>query len=360
MNEKNVDILSIDNDIKNKFIEENKKLQEYRLRYKEIEECIINNDCHTILLEKIKKQQEELKNKINEIETNQNLQFYLIESIPIIIEYIKILETPIKMSFIGKTSSSNKEKNKLIKEYIKIAKKYTNISNNIMTNKKKNICSNCMSKNLENIDNFTYICNDCHAEINITSYTYSYNDINKIHMTSKFMYDRVVHFKDNINQYQGKQNCTIKKKVYTDLEKEFMKNGLLIDNDKKEIRYRNITKENILFCLKDLGYTKHYENVNLIHYTITGKKPDDISHLETKLINDFIVLVELYSIRFSHLERKNFINNQYVLYQLLRKYKHPCKEEDFSILKTIDRIVFHDNVCKQLFEELGWNHIPIF
>ena len=34
--------------------------------------------------------------------------------------------------------------------------------------------------------------------------------------------------------------------------------------------------------------------------------------------------------------RKNFINNQYVLYQLLTKYKHPCDISEFNILKTVE------------------------
>ena len=42
------------------------------------------------------------------------------------------------------------------------------------------------------------------------------------------------------------------------------------------------------------------------------------------------------------------------------RYKHPCKKEDFTILKTVDRKSFHDDVAKICFEELGWNHQPLF
>ena len=45
--------------------------------------------------------------------------------------------------------------------------------------------------------------------------------------------------------------------------------------------------------IKLLGYTKHYENVNLIHYNITGVKPDDISYLQDKLLIDFDKITEL-------------------------------------------------------------------
>jgi hypothetical protein len=119
-----------------------------------------------------------------------------------------------------------------------------------------------------------------------------------------------------------------------------------------------VTKELITIFLRELGYNKHYENVHLIHYNFTNIKPDDISHLEDKLLDDFDILTALYDKIFKHINRKNFINTQYVLFQLLCRHKHPCVPEDFSILKTIDRKAFHDDICKDLFTLNGWNHFP--
>jgi hypothetical protein len=169
------------------------------------------------------------------------------------------------------------------------------------------------------------------------------------------MYDRKVHFRDCIKQYQGKQNSTIP-------TVEFNNHHLLLgkDTDSKEYRFKNITKNHILLFLKELGYANHYENVHLIHYNLTNIKPDDISYLEDKLMDDFDNLTDLYDKNFKDINRKNFINTQYVLYQLLQRHKHPCKKEEFIILKTIDRKFFHDEVCKTLFETLGWNHTPFY
>ena len=111
--------------------------------------------------------------------------------------------------------------------------------------------------------------------------------------------------------------------------------------------------------LKDLGYTNHYENVHLIHYNLTDVKPDDISYLEDQLLDDFDTLTNLYDKRYKNIDRKNFINTQHILYQLLIHHKHHCNRENFGILKTLDRRSFHDEVCKTLFQELGWNYTPI-
>jgi hypothetical protein len=127
------------------------------------------------------------------------------------------------------------------------------------------------------------------------------------------------------------------------------------ENTSKTEKFKNITKEHIAIFLKELGYSKHYENINLIHYNITGIKPDDIGYLEDKLLEDFDTLTEVYDKTFKHIDRKNFINTQFCLYQLLIKHKHPCKKEDFSILKTIDRLNFHNEVCSRLFEMCNWS-----
>ena len=78
---------------------------------------------------------------------------------------------------------------------------------------------------------------------------------------------------------------------------------------------------------------------------------------------EVIFSTNLYDIKFrknKKFTRKNFINTQYVLYQLLRKYNFPCKSSDFNILKTVERKTFHDDICRQLFNELKWNFKAIF
>tara|TARA_Y100000389_G_C17381922_1_gene474846 strand:- start:642 stop:1226 length:585 start_codon:yes stop_codon:yes gene_type:complete len=188
-----------------------------------------------------------------------------------------------------------------------------------------------------------------------------YHDIERINISNKYTYDRKIHFRDCIKQYQGKQNCSIDDKIYNDIDEQLHLHHLVNTNtqDKHE-KYKKVTKKHILLFLKELGYSKHYENVHLIHYNFTGIEPDDISHLEDKLMDDFDLLSSLYDKMYKNISRKNFINTQYVVYQLLSRHKHKCIKEDFIVLKTADRQFFHDEICKNLFMELGWNHTPFY
>ena len=360
------DLLRIDGDIRKQFMDEYNNLPLYRKQLIDMGITIKSSSLTGRLHKNITKEYEKLKSHIQEVESLTKYNFYLVNSFSLIEEYKKILKTPIKKNFMGRPLKKNKQKKKIIKSFLSVAANYINIVDIKKSKSKKSppvVCLNCGNKkDFDIFDKTTYTCLHCFVQQNIMKHNSSYNDIDRVNISSKYMYDRKVHFRDCIKQYQGKQNCTIIPKVYKDLEKQFFLHHLL-EGDKSEsnnVRFQNITKNHILMFLKELGYSNHYENVHLIHFTLTCIKSDDISYLEDKLLDDFDALTELYDKLYKHIDRKNFINTQYVLYQLLRRHKHPCKKEEFIILKTIDRKFFHDEVCQKLFTELGWNHTPFY
>jgi hypothetical protein len=362
MTENEIDILNIDSKIKDFFQQEQKKINDYKKLLDELKTSIKQNIPQRYKFE-IEKSILELKQKIKKIETNEDLHFYIIETTELLQEYDKILKTPIKLSFCGKPKFINKEKNIIIQKYIDIAQKYHKIDIKHPEKKFKLSCELCLNKKNFATEENAYICLHCFAQQDIIQHITSYKDSDRVNISSKYTYDRKVHFRDCINQYQGKQNCFIDPTVYTQLEDILERHHLLIGNktDKREFRFSKISKEHILMFLKELGFSKHYENVNLIHYNITGRKPDDISYLEDKLLSDFDILVDTYDKLFKNkVERVNFISTQYVLFQLLQKHKHSCKKEDFVILKTMDRQAFHDTICRELFTANGWNFLPLY
>ena len=362
-----IDIINLDCKIRENFIEEIEKIDIYRNRLENIIKIISNSDCikdnlkprfYTTLVSAKK----ELEIYIENLANQTNFNFYIIATISIIEEYQKLLKIPMKISFMGKPVKNDKHKLSLIKKFVDIAQQYINIDINYNNTTELNIiCDNCTNKKeFDIIESNIYICLKCFSQQTIMKHVSSYNDIDRINISSKYMYDRKVHFRDCIKQYQGKQNSTIPDKIYSSVEQQFSKHHLLVDSPLKEQKFKNITKNHILLFLKELGYSNHYENVHLIHYNFTGVKPDDISYIEEQLLDDFDSLTDLYDKQFKNINRKNFINTQYVLYQLLQRHKHTCKKEEFIILKTIDRKFFHDEICKILFEQLGWNHTPFY
>jgi hypothetical protein len=355
-------VLTIDAKIRETFENEYAKLPSYQQKLEDLEKSLSSKTLSNRLYKNLQNEHKRLKKLIEQIESKAQFNFYIAESVHLIEEYKNILQVPVKMNFMGRPTKGNKVKKTLIKKYLKIARKYIDINDYSDDSKKHNVvCKNCKNKkHFDIVDRTIYICTTCFAQQTVMKHNSSYNDIDRVNISSKYMYDRKVHFRDCVKQYQGKQNCTIPKEVYKQLEEQFERHHLLSDTNSSKQRFKNITKNHILMFLKDLGYSNHYENVHLIHSTLTGIKADDISHLEDQLLDDFDVLTELYDRKFKHINRKNFINTSYVLYQLLMRHKHPCKKEEFIILKTIDRKLFHDEVCQELFTHLGWNSTPFY
>lgn len=364
-----VDILSIDKKIIDNFYKETENIEIYKAKLDKLYKTknnleTMSNRIHINIQNEIRS----LKQKIDDIVYEKSKNFYIMESTNILNEYKEELKAPVSMNFMGKSNNNNIHKNKLMKSYVQIASKYININLHEKTEQKNSTkiknCAHCNYNNFDITDN-SYICNNCGTVVELIIHQSSYRDVERVNITTKYTYDPKIHFRDCINQFQGKQNATIDQKVYDDIISEFKNHQLLFgnENSSKHIRFSKITKEHIYHFLKETKHSKHYEDIILIYYNITENKPDDISNLEQILLDDFDTLTNLYDQVYrkdKKIERKNFINTQYVLFQLLKRHKYPCKKEDFNILKTIDRQSFHDEICKVLFEKLGWNFTAIF
>ena len=363
-----IDIFSIDKKIRDSWNKKKEEIQNIDIQTQELEEIKKTNDnMSTHVIRDIEEKIRKLNQQKIDIENINNIQNFYIMDFSELVEQNKYL-IPNKISFMGK---SKKQSNDLSKTYLDILKKYDieykEFEDIIEKNKKieKKNCSCGFSSFINQTEQNLEICENCGKQEEKSYKSLSYKDISRINMSSKYSYERKIHFKDCINQFQGKQNSTIDEKVFKDLEEQFQLHGLLIgDKDTpKKVRFQNITKEHILLFLKENGQSKHYEDVILIYNRMTGKKVDDISYLENQLMEDFDKISNLYDKKFKFtgkIERKSFINTQYILFQLLRRHKYPCKKEDFNMLKTLDRKSFHDDIVKELFESLNFNFTPIF
>jgi hypothetical protein len=295
-------------------------------------------------------------------------------------EYIGILKKPI--SHIKEaTLPILRHKNDLIVKFLNIVRHVAKTKDwgdfeipdnpgKVDLSKPFSICPECENIDPDKfeIDEFNRkTCLNCSVQQDAIETSITHRDYTRVNIVGKFIYNRVLHFHDCIKQYQGKQNCRIPDKLFEDLDIKFKSYRLLItdNNTPNHIKYSKINRNHISMFLKELKHTKHYENINLIYFILTGKRVDDITHLEDRLIADFKELVSLYDETHGkdkpeELDRKNFMNVQYLLFQLLRRHGHPCKIENFTILKTVDRKLFHDTICKNLFDKLGWKFTPTF
>ena len=379
------DILSLHNQIMKDH--EEKKCIDKEKKWNNLMDELSNN-----MSDEIKK---DLKYQCHEEDEASNYNFFLLSVIPILDEYEASRKRVQNISFFkpkqnknDESANSNKTKT-LVDKYMDqvfyyFGDKYGN-SNKFSLNeptldtdakRKQNdsknegrkgttiSCNLCNSQNCIINDTY-YVCKDCGNNLVTTNdQIISYKDISRISISYKYSYDRRSHFRESIRRFQGKQSTNIPSSVFHAIYSE-LKNYQLLPED-YDIKQNdttvleNINREHIAIILKELNYSKYYEDLTYIYHKITRKPIPNISHLEDVLMSDFDQLLELYDNLYSKFERKNFINNSYVLYQLLRKNNLSCPKSYFSILKTNDRKQWHDEICERLFHDLNWNFNPVF
>ena len=350
--------------------------------------CVLNSVDTLLALEKsnlrpgmIYKLNSLKENLTRSIEEYENLKYFNIDVAPLIEKYHNLNKQTMTIPFFNTNKKNLKEhsikKEQTQKEFIQKLKEYTNLKsfeymmkNYAFVPKSSPPPCICGNKSEFIRDEDRAVCAICSTEQSLISNTSSFSDVGRVNMASKYTYNRKVHFRDCIIQYQGKQKTHIPEEIYTILEVKLAERKVINDSPSRLKRYEKVTRAMVLDILKELeskDIKKFYDDIVLIHHTLTGQACDNIENLEDSLLDDFDKLTETYDNLYTNKEnnedgqskgtkRKNFINAQFVLYQLLRKHGHSCNEMDFLTLKTSERKKYHHTICKELFSILGWNY----
>lgn len=377
-----IDIIHLDEKIKKNILKETSKFEDYKKELELLNETLSKNS-NDLFPEKKKKEINTridiLKQKIFEIENNITMSEYICLSSPILTRYKKLISTPVKLSFFNgpKTSSKlpirknsiensndnnisktndKKEKQEIIDEFLTIAKNYISINTYKEEISQQYYCDCGNFNNCIEIQN-KIICNECSSVHSVQSIQTSFKDIDRVNLSQKYKYKKKVHFRDTLNQYQGKQNKNVEY-VYPILEEQFLLHNLVNKEGKTNAeKYSSITKEHIYMFLFETNNSNFYEDINMIHTYFTGIPCPDISDIEYLLYEDFDKVVDAYE-SLEDIDRIHFLNGQYILYQLLKRRKYKVKEHDFDILKTRERLVEHDEIYQKICMKLEWTFTP--
>lgn len=314
------------------------------------------------------------------IEEYENLQFFNID-VAFLIEQYHILN---KQNMVIPFFNTNKKKlaehtfkkQEIEKQFFEKLKEYKNLKNfeyiiqtSFISKSSPPPCI-CGNKTEFIREEDRAVCALCSTEQSLISNSSSFSDVGRVNMANKYTYNRKVHFRDCIIQYQGKQKTHIPEEIYSIIELKLLEKKIIDPQcTQREKKYAKVTRAMVLDILKELNskdIKKFFDDIVLIHHTLTGQPCDNIEHLEDALLDDFDKLTETYDNFYAVknvetdgekiTKRKNFINAQFVLYQLLKKHGHPCNEMDFLTLKTSERKRFHHTICKKLFSVLGWKY----
>lgn len=326
-----------------------------------------------------------MENLTRQIDEFENLKFFEFETTFVMEKYHDLNKTVVSMPFFASDKSAfknhSKKKREAVVEFDQKMKQYPTLRN-LRRSSTRPVASvddrprvsppPCVCGNASEFikDEDRAVCAVCSAEQSLISNTSSFSDVGRVNMSSKYTYNRKIHFRDCMMQYQGKQKTNIPAEIYAVINSELVKRKMVDPTIKDQTKkYEKVTRIMVLDILKSLNLDsvkKYYDDIVLIHYMLTNQECPDIEYLEDVLLDDFDKLTETYDAMMAEpplvgdeglsAKRKNFINAQFVLYQLLRKHGYACSDMDFLTLKKSERKRFHHDVCKSLFTSLGWKY----
>ncbi len=196
---------------------------------------------------------------------------------------------------------------------------------------------NCCPECHQPITNMCFECGVCFDEPE-----YVVSDLQNYMPRHKRYYNRLDHFKEVLNQYQGKEGRDIPDHIVQRVKDEVERNPI------------GGTRQ----ALRKLRMTKYVENANYLDFIILSKPLPYIPRLiEDKLIRYFKYIDRVFA-QLLQSAGKSFMSYHYVIYKLLELIGERELMTAVPLLKTKARLKQHDRVWLLLCQELGWSFVP--
>lgn len=288
---------------------------------------------------------ERIDNEIREIKEEKEKKRYLSVMRPLLNQYYKIISKPIKINFLSNAAPVEEtEKEEVTNTILDLAEKYIPIERDKKTKKEVSKCNGCGGDDLQMSDGQS-LCLDCGLIDQVLTTTDAcFKDIDRVNTSSRYEYDRHTHFRDEIRNMTGTQNVRIKPEVYDILRKCIEQNQISMDK---------LTPDNLLLFMKENRLAKCYEHIYLIFKELTGRScSPDINKYEAELLERHEMILKIWN-EVKPPGKKNFINARYVLIQMLRQLGWEPHRTAFSVLKTREKLIEHDQIWKKICERLN-------
>lgn len=341
------DIIYIDEQIKKNLLNKVEGISELRTYLGRLT-WIISNSEDKIDVIQAKREINTVRKKIQDIEMGFEYSLYLLRTADILEEYKKLLEATKLEGFIKKYTERDETKiyrrNKLLLDYIRIAKEYINLDG-YKQKTTKATCDNCHSTNLLPIGDAETSCMlvcECGATLEQLDDAPSFKDSERVNMSSRYTYTCRGHFVEAMNRFEGKQNTEIDEEIVEMLKKEVSLHRLTADT---------ATKDHIYMFMTEKKLSDYYADINLIYFKITAKNPPDITEYRSELLEMHDQLEEAY-LEVKEEERLNSLNVNWKLYKLLQLLGYECKKDDFFCLKTPTKQGEHEQKWYDMIEYL--------
>jgi len=236
----------------------------------------------------------------------------------------------------------------LLNQYLAITD--VNYINDNINNINASKCVHCNSteKVILVNDNISY-CNECYAVEHILTDNEkpSYKDPPK--EISYFSYKRINHYQEWLNQIQGKETTDIPESVFDQIMLELKKQRITNTKD--------LTGKKIKEILKKLKINKYYEHIPYIMNRITGVPNPNLSPELEETLRNMFKEIQVPFLKHAPLVRKNFLSYSYVIHKFIQILDKPEYLKFFPLLKSREKLHQQEEIWKKICKDLNWKFI---
>jgi len=215
------------------------------------------------------------------------------------------------------------------------------------------VCEDCKEELVPSKEPGTLLCTFCgrtsydllDTEVNTKSNN-KYSD----YVRYSSVYQRKNHFKEWLNQIQGKESTEVPQHVF---------DAILVELHKNRFKnLANLTPTLVQRVLKKLGFSKYYENTFNIIYRLSGIEPPSLTRDTEEMLMKYFRQIEEPFKLYKKRGRKNILRYSYILYKLCELVELDEMLPCFKLLKNRSKLIEQDAIWQCICRHLGWEFIP--
>ena len=315
----------------------------------------------------LEKQIYELTTSIDKIETGTEISEYYLSNGELMLEYYAQQKKMIApKASVGNTNSLTtfdklfqpaevgelSTKKKLFEEYIQ----RMGLSNGIVVTdaaeslkKMAEHCSTCNVAREELTAEGILVCPRCGSEEYslVVSDSPGFRDPPK--ERNNYAYKKMNHLNEILNQFQAKESTKIPDEVMNEVVLEIKKRR--IEN------IASLNEQDIRDILKKLERNRYYEHATHILSRLNGNPPPTITAEIEEKIRAMFQEIQAPFLLYCPDDRRNFLSYAYIIYKFLELLELDEYKVHFTLLKSRDRLIAHDQIWKKICEYLQWEFI---
>lgn len=166
---------------------------------------------------------------------------------------------------------------------------------------------------------------------------------------NNYAYKKINHLNEILNQFQAKESTIIPDEVMSEVICEIKKRRIQNIAELTEVGMREI--------LKKLNRSKYYEHATHILSRLNGNPPPTITPEIEEKIRAMFQEIQAPFLLYCPDDRTNFLSYSYILYKFFELLELDEYKAYFTLLKSRDRLIEHDQIWKKICDYLKWEFI---